>query len=53
MLDFLGTEPRYRRAHDAIIKAMEKVLLNGPKTPDLKGEASTQQMGEAIAEVIR
>lgn len=53
MLDFLGTEPRYKKAHDAIIQAMEHVLLNGPKTPDLQGQATTQEMGNAIVEAIR
>jgi tartrate dehydrogenase/decarboxylase/D-malate dehydrogenase len=45
MLDFLG----HRDAHDAIVRAIEAVLVEGPKTPDLGGSASTTQMGEAIA----
>ena len=45
MLDFLGE----RAAHDAIVHAIERVLAEGPRTPDLGGEASTTQMGEAIA----
>jgi tartrate dehydrogenase/decarboxylase/D-malate dehydrogenase len=48
MLDFLG----HRDAHDAIVKAIERVLAEGPRTPDLGGSASTTQMGEAIAALI-
>jgi tartrate dehydrogenase/decarboxylase/D-malate dehydrogenase len=49
MLDFLGSEPRYRMAHDAILAAIEAVLQQGPRTPDLGGTASTTDMGQAIA----
>ncbi len=45
MLDFLGQ----REAHDAIVKAIEQVLAEGPRTGDLGGSASTTEMGEAIA----
>jgi tartrate dehydrogenase/decarboxylase/D-malate dehydrogenase len=45
MLDFLGR----RDAHDAIVKAIEAVLIEGPRTRDLGGQASTTEMGEAIA----
>jgi tartrate dehydrogenase/decarboxylase/D-malate dehydrogenase len=48
MLDFLGE----RAAHDAIVKAIEQVLVEGPRTRDLGGKASTTQMGEAIASLI-
>ena len=50
MLDFLGhsTGP-CRAAHDAIVKAIEKVLVEGPRTGDLGGQASTTEMGQAIA----
>jgi tartrate dehydrogenase/decarboxylase / D-malate dehydrogenase len=53
MLDFLGhsTGP-CRDAHDAIVKAIETVLVQGPRTPDLGGKASTTSMGEAIAALI-
>ncbi|WP_426415056.1 tartrate dehydrogenase [Aestuariirhabdus sp. LZHN29] len=54
MIDFLGNgDRRYQQAHDAIISAMEKVLLKGPHTPDLGGKASTTEVGEAIAAAIR
>jgi tartrate dehydrogenase/decarboxylase/D-malate dehydrogenase len=50
MLDFLGhsTGPAHD-AHDAIVRAIESVLASGPRTPDLGGNASTTEMGEAIA----
>lgn len=51
MLDFLG----YRRAHDAVLAAIEEVLApqtGAPRTPDLGGTASTQDVGAAIAGVI-
>jgi tartrate dehydrogenase/decarboxylase/D-malate dehydrogenase len=48
MLDFLG----HREAHDAIVKAIERVLVEGPRTPDLGGSASTTEMGQAIAAAI-
>jgi len=48
MLDFLG----HRDAHDAIVRAIEQVLIEGPRTADLGGQASTTDMGKAIAELI-
>ena len=48
MLDFLGE----RKAHDAIVRAIEKVLAEGPRTRDLGGQASTTEMGKAIAALI-
>ncbi len=48
MLDFLG----HRDAHDAILRAIEAVLRDGPRTPDLGGSASTPQMGQALAELV-
>jgi tartrate dehydrogenase/decarboxylase/D-malate dehydrogenase len=48
MLDFLG----HRAAHDAIVRAIERVLGEGPRTRDLGGKASTTEMGEAIARLI-
>ena len=49
MLDFLGE----REAHDAILGAIETVLREGPRTRDLGGTASTSEMGEAIAALVR
>jgi tartrate dehydrogenase/decarboxylase / D-malate dehydrogenase len=48
MLDFLGE----RAAHDAIVRAIEHVLAEGPRTGDLGGTASTTAMGEAIAALV-
>jgi tartrate dehydrogenase/decarboxylase/D-malate dehydrogenase len=48
MLDFLGQ----REAHDAILRAIEQVLKDGPRTRDLGGCASTTEVGEAIAGLL-
>ena len=51
MLDFLGHKP----AHDAVLQAIETVLdpaSGGPRTPDLGGRASTQDVGKAIAQTL-
>lgn len=53
MLDFLGRgEGVCRQAHDAILAAIEAVLREGPRTPDLGGQASTTELGEAVARHI-
>jgi tartrate dehydrogenase/decarboxylase/D-malate dehydrogenase len=48
MLDHLG-EPE---AAAAVMRAMENVLREGPKTRDLGGNASTQETGAAVAAAI-
>ena len=48
MLQFLGEDA----AHDAILSAIEQVLAQGPRTPDLGGQASTTEMGQAIAALV-
>jgi tartrate dehydrogenase/decarboxylase/D-malate dehydrogenase len=49
MLDFLGQgDARYTAAHDAILRAIEWCLVEGPRTPDMQGAASTTEVGEAI-----
>ncbi len=51
MLDFLG----HTAAHDAIVRAIEKVLgggTKGPLTPDLGGRANTADLGKAIVEAL-
>ncbi|MEY4082771.1 MAG: hypothetical protein RL483_140 [Pseudomonadota bacterium] len=48
MLDFLG----HPEAHDAILRAIELVLREGPKTRDLGGTAGTVDVGRAIAEAV-
>ena len=49
MLDFLG----HRDAHDAILKAIETVLVTGPHTGDLGGKASTADVGLAITDLLQ
>ena len=48
MLQFLGEQA----AHDAILGAIEHVLQDGPRTPDLGGSASTSDVGKALAQSI-
>jgi tartrate dehydrogenase/decarboxylase / D-malate dehydrogenase len=51
MLEFLG----YKDAHDAILKAIEKVLdpkSGAPRTGDIGGKASTTDVGKAIAAAL-
>ena len=48
MLQFLGEQA----AHDAIVRAIEQVLARGPRTRDLGGQASTTELGEALAALI-
>jgi tartrate dehydrogenase/decarboxylase/D-malate dehydrogenase len=51
MLEFLG----HKSAHDAVLAAIEQVLRpqsGAPRTPDLGGTASTQDLGRAIAEAL-
>jgi tartrate dehydrogenase/decarboxylase/D-malate dehydrogenase len=39
-------------AHDAIVSAVERCLVDGPRTPDMGGTADTTQVGSAIAALI-
>ena len=48
MLQFLGETA----AHDAIVRAIETVLRQGPRTRDLGGAAGTADMGQAIAALV-
>jgi tartrate dehydrogenase/decarboxylase/D-malate dehydrogenase len=57
MLDFLGGSPgadaaRFRAAHDAILRAIENVCEHGPRTRDMGGTASTEDVGRAIAAAV-
>ena len=53
MLDFLGNgDERHTAAHDAIVAAIEKVLVSGTLTPDLGGTANTTEVGMAIEELL-
>jgi len=48
MLEHLG----HKEAGDAIVKAIEAVLKAGPRTPDMGGKATTQDVGKAIAAAV-
>ena len=48
LLEHLG----YSQASAAMVTAIEKVLLDGPRTPDAGGKASTEDVGKAIAAAI-
>jgi tartrate dehydrogenase/decarboxylase/D-malate dehydrogenase len=48
MLEHLG----HADAAGAIVKAIETVLRKGPRTRDIGGRASTQEVGEAIAAAV-
>lgn len=53
MLDFLGDgDAAFKAAHDAIMAAIETVLVEGPRTPDVGGTADTTEVGKAIAAAI-
>ncbi len=48
MLDFLG----HPEAAAAMVSAIERVIKDGPRTPDIGGTASTTQVGQAIESLI-
>lgn len=48
MLDHLG----HRDAAAAVLRAIETVLTEGPRTPDMGGSASTDELGKAIASAV-
>ena len=48
MLDHLG----HTKAAAAVVAAIETVLVDGPRTPDMGGEATTDVLGKAIAAAI-
>ena len=48
MLEHLG----HKDAAAAVVGAIETVLTEGPRTPDIGGQASTQALGEAIAAAV-
>jgi tartrate dehydrogenase/decarboxylase/D-malate dehydrogenase len=48
MLDTLG-EPD---AHDRLMRALEDVCRDGPRTRDVGGSASTSEVGDAVAERV-
>ena len=53
MIEFLGQgKEAYKLAHDAMIRAIEHVLVNGPRTPDMGGSATTTDLGIAISKAL-
>jgi tartrate dehydrogenase/decarboxylase / D-malate dehydrogenase len=48
MLDHLG----HKDAAAAVLRAIETVLADGPRTPDLGGSATTQELGQAVAKAV-
>jgi tartrate dehydrogenase/decarboxylase / D-malate dehydrogenase len=48
MLQHLG----YPQGHDLIVKAVEQVTANGPRTPDMGGKATTDDVGRAVQAAI-
>jgi tartrate dehydrogenase/decarboxylase/D-malate dehydrogenase len=48
MLEHLG----HAEAGQAVLAAIETVLASGPRTPDMGGTASTEDVGKAIAQAV-
>jgi tartrate dehydrogenase/decarboxylase/D-malate dehydrogenase len=48
MLDHLG----HADAAAAVVRAIETVLTDGPRTRDIGGTASTEDVGKAIAAAV-
>ena len=48
MLQHLG----YPKAHDRVLRAIEQVTANGPRTPDMGGKATTADVGKAVAAAL-
>ena len=48
MLEHLG----HKDAGAAIVRAIERVLSEGPRTRDMGGKATTEELGKAIAEAL-
>ena len=49
MLEHLG----HAEAAADIVRAIETVIVQGPHTADMKGRASTPEVGAAVAEALR
>jgi tartrate dehydrogenase/decarboxylase/D-malate dehydrogenase len=48
MLEHLG----HGQAAGAIMRAIETVLAEGPRTPDMGGNATTNEVGKAVASAV-
>jgi len=56
-LEFLADAPgaeaqRFKSAAATIVRAIEHVCANGPRSRDMGGKAGTVEIGKAIAEAI-
>ena len=49
MLEHLG----HKQAADAVVRAIETVIREGPRTRDMGGKATTSEMGKAVADAVR
>ena len=49
MLEHLG----HPEAAADVVRAIERVIIDGPHTPDMKGKASTAEVGAAVANAVR
>jgi tartrate dehydrogenase/decarboxylase/D-malate dehydrogenase len=49
MLEHLG----HAAAAADVVRAIERVIIEGPHTPDMKGKGNTSEVGAAVAEQIR
>jgi len=49
MLEHLG----HPEAAADVVRAIERVIVDGPHTPDMKGKASTMEVGAAVADAVR
>ncbi|XNM62419.1 hypothetical protein ACLK1T_25525 [Escherichia coli] len=53
MLDFLGNgDERFQQAHNGILAAIEEVIAHGPKTPDMKGNATRHRLPTRLAKLF-
>ena len=49
MLEHLG----HAEAAADVVRAIERVIVEGPHTPDMKGKAGTADVGAAVADAVR
>jgi tartrate dehydrogenase/decarboxylase/D-malate dehydrogenase len=49
MLEHLG----HKDAAAAVVRAIEGVVRDGPRTRDMGGEAGTAEVGKAVADALR
>jgi len=49
MLEHLGLA----EAAADVVRAIERVIVEGPRTPDMKGKSGTAEVGAAVADAVR